>query len=107
MSYIRTNQGINKIMRENENYYVLENYIVNKWDIETREIKKEELDTYVNKSSTNLIDVIKEGDFVNGQKVLAIDSEKRIIHTIVKDMPIEEVNTILTGRQYYDNCFYK
>lgn len=99
--YIRTKNGkIDKVI--NDNYYISE-YI----ECEKGIVDKEN----IVKHSFNIIDLIEEGDIVNGQRVLYIEKEGLVIemadyifpYISIKEIKIEE---ILTHEQYERN-FYR
>lgn len=98
--YIRTKNGkIDKVI--NDNYYISE-YI----ECEKGIVDKEN----IVKHSFNIIDLIEEGDIVNGQRVLYIEKEGLVIemadyifpYISIKEIKIEE---ILTHEQYERNCY--
>ena len=66
------------------------------------------------KHSKNLIDLVEDGDYVNGYKIIAINYKENYI-TIqninkysqngIKVMEKDEIKTILTKEQYQANCY--
>lgn len=56
------------------------------------------------KHSKNIIDLIEEGDYVNGEKVINIWNGNRI-ETHRSNFDEEDIKTILTKEQYEANCY--
>lgn len=104
--YIRTKNGkIDKVI--NDNYYISE-YI----ECEKGIVDKEN----IVKHSFNIIDLIEEGDYVNGQKVLCLkknndDCRDDIGTSYIEGIDIylgydeSDIKTILTHEQYERNCY--
>lgn len=103
--YIRTKNGkIDKVI--NDNYYISE-YI----ECEKGIVDKEN----IVKHSFNIIDLIEEGDFVNGMKVNDISNIQGLNKTIQKclwvniedgyDIINEEIKTVLTKEQMEVNQY--
>lgn len=104
--YIRTKNGkIDKVI--NDNYYISE-YI----ECEKGIVDKEN----IVKHSFNIIDLIEEGDYVNGQKVLCLkknndDCRDDIGTSYIEGIDIylgydeSDIKTILTHEQYEKNCY--
>lgn len=66
--YIRTDEGIRKIIREYDIYYELDRSLHYMYP-EGHDLNKEDVDDIVLKSSPNIIDLIEIGDYVNGRLV--------------------------------------
>lgn len=91
--YIRTKNGL--IFKATE-YWLSEL---------TKEIKEG-----IKSHSKNIIDLIEEGDYVNGYKVDSIENGKLIIGdtTQVVEQILEnnkDIKAILTHEQYEENCY--
>ena len=82
--YIRTNEGIRKILNEFEEGYELDRCLHYCYP-EGHDLYKEDLendeDKIVTKSSFNIIDILETGDYVNGHRVEEIDFENEEIFT--------------------------
>ena len=82
--YVRTKTGIHKVFKINENATVWKYYCDKKptgeWDSSYEYIKIKDDD--IIKSSPNIIDLIEVGDYVNGERVIALekDVDKRNIY---------------------------
>lgn len=104
--FIRTKTGkIDKVI--NNNYYMSQ-YI----ECEKRIVDKENIVNH----SKNIIDLIEEGDYVNGQKVLCLkknndDCRDDIGTSYIEGIDIylgydeSDIKTILTHEQYERNCY--
>lgn len=91
--YIRTDEGIRKILNEYEEGYELDRSLHYLYP-EGHDLYKEDLEDeeeIVTKASFDIIDLIEEGDYVNGAKV----------NRIKKDYIV--INEIWTGREYLSN----
>lgn len=123
--YVRTKDGrISKLMQIKEDdelnlkFYCFEENII------YRNYEESELKQFLIKASDKLIDILEVGDYVNGMKVVAIDSDGRLYvpedlgqpydrefsngvfyHTLL-DMNTFKIKTILTKEQF-DQMSYK
>ena len=112
--YVRNQYGIAKLVnieKSNVDIYVFDRdicFLVNK---DTGEIKKrinklpitEYIDLNKIKSSQNIIDLIEAGDYVNGEKVLQVYSDKRygkIVMTIDSQLIYGTIDSVLTKEQF-------
>ena len=62
----------------------------------------------VTKHSKNIIDLLENGDYVNGYKVDFIQNNEVIYnynHPRQVNLPAREIKTILTHEQYMQNCY--
>lgn len=113
--YIRTNEGIRKILNEFEEGYELDRCLHYCYP-EGHDLYKEDLEDdenkIVTKSSFNIIDLIEEGDYINGQEVY-YDEELDFLYvqsfdaddcfyqeSITKESFINNIKTILTKEQF-------
>ena len=118
--YVRTkNNGVCKIYREFHEESVdvgigvfpeIDGFFIDKEEINY--IEKDD----ILKSSKNIIDLIEAGDYVNGNKVIRIETssypEDKNVKIIVccgdDDYYLyynEDIKTILTKEQYENNCY--
>ena len=103
--YVRTEEGIKKIVKYDyderlENGHGLwfenENYGISYTDEEIKELKP----------SPNIIDLIEEGDYVNGHKVLEVNSSNVSIESnaieneIWEEIEDYEIKSIVTKEQF-------
>ena len=113
--YVRLarNQGINKIVHiKDDDYYFLDDEIADKYGEIIDFIRKDKLQEEIIKHSFNIIDLIEEGDFVNGYKVEKIKDGYVYVdycwdcnlYTLVTNEP-DNIKTILTKEQYEANCY--
>jgi len=100
--YVRTKDGnIAKYIRY-DGFYNFDNYVLD----ETKGINNDLLNEIVIKSSPNIIDLIEEGDYVNGYKVLNVldfnDNSKMLSLEKIYDNKItsEDIKSILTKEQF-------
>lgn len=114
--YVRLarNQGINKIIDKKGERYFLEVNIANKYGYITNFLYEFELKKEIIKHNKQLIDLIENGDFVNGHKVKAIylDGATKYIKldNAYKNGQgtrtyEENIETILTKESYMANCY--
>ena len=115
--YVRTKKGIAKILgrvNEPDNYY-FKMLITDKY-LEIHDDTEYIHDLDIIKSSKNIIDLIEEGDYVNGNKVIRIETssypEDKNVNIIVccgdddyYSYYNEDIKTILTKEQYENNCY--
>lgn len=101
--YVRTKNGkIDKVI--NNNYYISEYLECEKGIVDKENILKH---------SSNIIDLIEEGDFVNENEVIdkyLFDGEIPVLETTgdetnAKCMCESDIRTILTHEQYERNCY--
>lgn len=109
--YIRTDEGIRKIIREYDIYYELDRSLHYMYP-EGHDLNKEDVDDIVLKSSPNIIDLIKIGDYVNGNPVCLIKEDEHNRKWIYTDSNYkcgyleEDIATILTHEQF-EKMMYK
>ena len=118
--YVRTkNNGVCKLYREFHEdsvdvgicvFHEIDGFFTDKEEINY--IEKDD----ILKSSKNIIDLIEEGDYVNGNKVIRIETssypEDKNVNIIVccgdddyYSYYNEDIKTILTKEQYENNCY--
>ena len=118
--YVRTkNNGVCKLYREFHEdsvdvgicvFHEIDGFFIDKEEINY--IEKDD----ILKSSKNIIDLIEEGDYVNGNKVIRIETssypEDKNVKIIVccgdddyYSYYNEDIKTILTKEQYENNCY--
>lgn len=96
-NYVRTKYGISKIITNPEkNKFNID--IFKKDGITLRCIRQKD----IIKSSPNIIDLIEEGDYVNGYTVLHKDKDyvRICIIMIPFDLKNEDIKTVLTREQF-------
>lgn len=108
--YVRLarNQGINKIEEIEDDVYILEYDIADEWGDLTCEIAKYKLKDEVLKHSFNIIDLIEEGDYVNGEIINGISEEdgKRLVYhgaySFMDEVHFrnEDIKSIVTHEQF-------
>lgn len=117
--YVRLarNQGINKIIDEDDDgFLVLDEIIADEYGEECFEISLQDVDKEIVKHSKNIIDLIEVGDYVNGYKVISIDTNapnncKECIELDRNNayeyqwISRNEIETILTKEQYQANYY--
>lgn len=93
--YVRTTSGIERLKKENDNGWFFEKSMI---------IKPDNIEKYIIKSSPNIIDLIEDGDYVNGLKVQGVNNEIKGFGTIIfsKDSSIMEdyIYSIVTKEQF-------
>lgn len=97
--YIRTNEGIRKILNEFEEGYELDRCLhycyLEGHDLYKKDLEDDE-DKIVTKSSFNIIDILEEGDYINGVEIIKIyekgDSFEGNRNYIFKEKTIEVAN---------------
>lgn len=102
--YVRTNnKGIKRIDRIDNNKTVNKYlYFTGIEDFEGKEYKIIKT-TEIVKHSKQLIDLIEEGDYVNGE--LITDKWDTRISSIRSNFSEEDIKTILTKESYMANCY--
>lgn len=109
--YVRLarNQGINRIEEiDVDGDYILDKFIADKWGDEVCCISRDNLDDEIIKHSSDIIDLIEVGDYVNGHLVIAVDRVRLEISIENADYGCgyEEINantdikSIITKEQY-------
>lgn len=108
--YVRTQYGIGKLIRYTDEYesFDFDNNIFLHWEglnntfylDDLEEEKYVDFGNEIIKSSSNLIDLIEVGDYVNGEKVIHKDEKYNYLHfnandTITDNFDIE-IKTIMT-----------
>lgn len=103
--YVRLarNQGINKIIDIHDKKYELETDITNKWREFTCILEEYQLKDEIINHSKHLIDLIEEGDYVNGE--LITDKWDTRVSSIRSNFSEEDIKTILTKESYMANCY--
>ena len=112
--YVRTKKGIAKILgrvNEPDNYY-FKMLITDKY-LEIHDDTEYIHDLDIIKSSKNIIDLIEEGDYVNGVEVIGKEFDnfnKEYLQCGVGDyvictFEVKDIKTILTKEQYENNCY--
>ena len=110
-------QGINKIIDEDDDgFLVLDVIIADEFGNACFEISLQDVDKEILKHSFNIIDLIEVGDYVNGYKVITVDTDapnncKECIELDRNNayeyqwISRNEIKTILTKEQYQANCY--
>ena len=115
--YVRTKKGIAKILgrvNEPDNYY-FKMLITDKY-LEIHDDTEYIHDLDIIKSSKNIIDLIEEGDYVNGQLVYYdeeseclgqnfVDADSNYYFESITKGGDYKIKTILTKEQYENNCY--
>ena len=112
--YVRTRNGIAKILgiiNDPDNFYY-------KMLITDKFLKIHDDTEYIDdldviKASNNIIDLIEEGDYVNGVEVIGKEFDnfnKEYLQCGVGDyvictFEVKDIKTILTKEQYENNCY--
>lgn len=111
--FVRTDNGIFKVTKIDGLYiYLDKQYFDNQYKM-MRDVTFKER---IIKHSFNIIDLIEEGDYVNGQKVLCLkknndDCRDDIGTSYIEGIDIylgydeSDIKTILTHEQYERNCY--
>ena len=88
--YVRTIGGIERLKKENDNGWFFEKSMI---------IKPDNIEKYIIKASHNIIDLVRENDFVNGEKVSSIQYD---------GMGFEHIKCVQTICKFddLDNRFY-
>lgn len=75
--YVRLdrNQGINKIVDEEDGMYELENWYWDSWGEEKICVTENELEEDLIKHSSNIIDLIEKDDYINGCRVYEVEEQ--------------------------------
>ena len=72
--YVRTKKGYIAKITEIDNFIWFDNKINKESGIPCYELSKVEFENLVTKHSKNIIDLIEEGDYVNGEKIGQIEN---------------------------------
>lgn len=108
--YIRTNEGIRKILNEFEEGYELDKCLHYRYQ-EGHDLYKEDLEddeVEIVKASYSIIDILEKGDYVNGDKIEYIDDCEGAMREFYYDYENpnddvghwqEEIKTIITHEQ--------
>ena len=108
--YIRTNEGIRKILNEFEEGYELDKCLHYRYP-EGHDLYKEDLEddeVEIVKASYSIIDILEKGDYVNGDKIEYIDDCEGAMREFYYDYENpnddvghwqEEIKTIITHEQ--------
>ena len=75
--YVRTIGGIERLKKENDNGWFFEKSMI---------IKPDNIEKYIIKASYNIIDILEEGDYVNGNKVIEIEKNYKFIDGTIRDI---------------------
>lgn len=103
---VRFNSMINKIIEKESNYIIFDDNWYDNWG---EEVSSMDINTFIKNykplASFNIIDLIKEGDYVNGKEVYSIGLAKAIYNIInFKDgtfiINYDEVKSIVTKEQF-------
>ncbi len=111
-TYIRTNEGhIGKVIRN----YISNDYTPDEWVVQIDKnaniiITESMTELKIIDSKENIANLLKVGDFVNGEIISNITNENDYlsIYTYNKKYTkynINEIKTILTKEQYNNNCY--
>ena len=106
--YVRTQDGYiaKAVERDVDNWLYFDNTIMEIDECECITLNPLEQKERVVAHSKNIIDLIKKGDYVNGEVVDLIDDERGYIFTKQRSNFYEnEIKTILTKEQYRNNCY--
>ena len=103
--YIRTDEGIRKIIREYDIYYELDRSLHYMYP-EGHDLNKEDVDDIVLKSSPNIIDLIEVGDYVNGEKVTDKFDYLLVFGNADYYKDENEIKSIVT-KEAFENMEYK
>ena len=102
--YVRLarNQGINKIISSEDDFYILDEDIADEFGYSTSILYKNQISEEITKHSSNLIDLIEVGDYVNGNKVVKKYNDYLMVGTdfINQGIPNELIETIVTKEQF-------
>ena len=103
--YVRLarNQGINKIIAKEDDRYILESEIADSYGNITWFLYECELEEEIVNHSKQPIDLIEEGDYVNGE--LITDKWDTRVSSIRSNFSEEDIKTILTKESYMANCY--
>ena len=114
--YARTNGRIYKVLDMDNVFLYVDKEVrySEEYNASIDYINRDEYE--IEKHSQNIIDLIEEGDYVNGYKVLEIDdirnSNKKAFtiferngHCYVRLWKNEDIETILTKEMYTANCY--
>ena len=103
--YVRLarNQGINKIIDKEDDRYILESEIADSYGNITWFLYECELEEEIVNHSKQPIDLIEEGDYVNGE--LITDKWDTRVSSIRSNFSEEDIKTILTKESYMANCY--
>lgn len=111
--FVRTDNGILKVTKIDGLYIYLDKQY---FDNQYQTIRDVTFKERIIKHSFNIIDLIEEGDYVNGQKVLCLkknndDCRDDIGTSYIEGIDIylgydeSDIKTILTHEQYERNCY--
>ena len=110
--YIRTKDGvIAKLERIEEEYYYFDNYIYREFEDNINYLDDEQLPEYITKHSTEIMDLIEVGDYVNGYKVIDIVKGFKVIIDKLeldtttgtyKNIGIKDIKSILAHENFED-----
>lgn len=114
--YIRTNEGIRKIINEYEKGYELDvslHYLYPEGhDLYKEDLEEDDDGGIVTKASFDVIDLIEEGDYVNGYVVAGVTKEGVFVNSIIGNLFEidgdsfvsfifkEDIESIVTKRQF-------
>ena len=105
--YVRTDEGIRKIIEDYDEGYELDKSLHYLYP-EGHDLYKDDLEELDIKASHNIIDLIEVGDYVNGEKITRVipqdicgDEVLDYQHIFVNDKEIfkHEINSIVTKEQ--------
>ena len=107
--YIRTKEGvIAKVTYVDVMMVDCDRDVFDLNNLAMMEIPIEYIEEYIAKHSSNIIDLIEEGDYVNGMEVIKIGSEHREIKVLYYNgyytdnltLTEAEINSIVTNQQF-------
>lgn len=94
--YVRTKDGLIRkcvtVDLEDTDAYELDDYIYVEYGDEINWLDEAELEKYISKSSYNIIDLIEEGDYVNGSKVIDIVENDVYVSNFYEEQCIGQVS---------------
>ena len=101
--YVRTKDGrISKIEDIVDGFVWFDNFIYYTYSGGMDILNIEKIDEYIIKSSSNIIDLIEVGDYVNGQQVNYVNKKHKEVYAGTEDITVYEKNikSIVTKEQF-------
>lgn len=100
--YIRTKNGVIaqlEYIHDKDEVYWFDKVIYSRYGEEIDFLTTEELPKYIVNHSKNIINLIEKGDYVNGERVIVVESP--LIHTTDGEMCcVKEMKSIVTKEQF-------